>query len=289
MGGWCYWLNGHEFEQTLGDTEGQGSLACCGLWYHRVGHSKATNTNKASCFWKQPLLCGHESARSLQLCPVGCDPMDCSPPSSSVHGSLQARALEWVALPFSRGSSQPRDQTWVSRTAGRFFTIWATRKALEENKNAFFFLPFPSLFISNSPQNTLASWDRLFSHLLPCPSHCWDLSDKMCEPFTHSSFSPGLCLAYPLPHLVLILHLQTACPWERVFVIQSQPKPLLLASGKHRLYRSENGLSIQIKFPLSLLQAVWCKPVGSPKVQKCLCRVALMIKPNCYTHLVVVV
>ena len=55
-----------------------------------------------------------------------CDPMDCSPPGSSVHGILQARILEWAAILFSRGSSQPRDQTWVSSIAGRFFTIWAT-------------------------------------------------------------------------------------------------------------------------------------------------------------------
>ena len=52
--------------------------------------------------------------------------MDCSPPGSSVHGILQARKLEWVAIPFSRVSSQPRDQTRVSHIAGRFFTIWAT-------------------------------------------------------------------------------------------------------------------------------------------------------------------
>ena len=52
-----------------------------------------------------------------------CDPMDCSPPGSSVHGILQARILEWVAIPFSRGSSQPRDRTLVSYIAGRFFTV----------------------------------------------------------------------------------------------------------------------------------------------------------------------
>ena len=55
--------------------------------------------------------------------------MDCSWPGSSVHGILQARRLEWVVIPFSRGSSQPRDLTWVSRIAGRFFTIWTTREA----------------------------------------------------------------------------------------------------------------------------------------------------------------
>ena len=54
-----------------------------------------------------------------------------SPPGSSVHGLLQVRTLEWVAYSFSRESSQPRDQTWVSCIAGRFFTSWATRKAQE--------------------------------------------------------------------------------------------------------------------------------------------------------------
>ena len=58
-----------------------------------------------------------------------CDPMDCSLPGSSVHWIFQARILEWVVLPFSRGSSQPRDRTQVSRIAGRFFTSWATREA----------------------------------------------------------------------------------------------------------------------------------------------------------------
>ena len=58
----------------------------------------------------------------VQSCPTLCDPMDCSPPGSSVHGILQARILEWVAISFSRGSSQPRDRTQVSHTAGRFFT-----------------------------------------------------------------------------------------------------------------------------------------------------------------------
>ena len=51
------------------------------------------------------------------------DPMDCSPQGSSVHGILQARILEWVAMPSSRRSSQPRDRTWVSYIAGRFFTV----------------------------------------------------------------------------------------------------------------------------------------------------------------------
>ena len=60
-----------------------------------------------------------------QSCPTLCDPMDCSLPGSSVHGIFQARVLEWVAISFSRWSSWPRDWTWVSRIAGRRFTIWA--------------------------------------------------------------------------------------------------------------------------------------------------------------------
>ena len=63
-----------------------------------------------------------------QSCLTLCDPMDCSLPGSSVHGIFQARVLEWAAISFSRGSCQPRDHTQVSCTAGRIFTIWATRE-----------------------------------------------------------------------------------------------------------------------------------------------------------------
>ena len=63
----------------------------------------------------------HTHSSIAQLCPTLCDPI--------VHGILQARTLEWVALPFSRESSQPRDQAQVSHIVGRFFTSWATRKA----------------------------------------------------------------------------------------------------------------------------------------------------------------
>ena len=65
-----------------------------------------------------------------QLCPTRCDPMDYGLPGSSVHGILQARILEWIAIPFSRRSFWPRDQTQVFCIAGRFFTVWATGKIL---------------------------------------------------------------------------------------------------------------------------------------------------------------
>ena len=70
-------------------------------------------------------------AQSLQSCLTLCDHMDCSPPGSSVHGILQARILEWVVMPSSRGSSWPTGGTWVScryYIAGRFFTTEPLRK-----------------------------------------------------------------------------------------------------------------------------------------------------------------
>ena len=69
-----------------------------------------------------------------QLCLTLCNPMDCSPPVFSVHRILQARLLEWVAIPFSRGSSWLRDPTRVSCTADRFFTVWATDTAASDSR-----------------------------------------------------------------------------------------------------------------------------------------------------------
>ena len=65
-----------------------------------------------------------------QSCRTLCAPMDCSLPGSSVRGIVPARVLDWVAISFSRGSSQPRDRTRVSHIVGRRFTIWATREVL---------------------------------------------------------------------------------------------------------------------------------------------------------------
>ena len=79
-------------------------------------------------FWKENLLyfgCQQDGGGQLfcrSFVSNSCDPMDCSLPRSSVHGISQARILEWVAISFSRGSSQPRDQTCISCIMGRFFT-----------------------------------------------------------------------------------------------------------------------------------------------------------------------
>ena len=63
-----------------------------------------------------------------QSCLILCNPMDCSLRASSVHGTFQARILEWASISFSKRSSWPRDQTQVSRIVGRHFTFWATRQ-----------------------------------------------------------------------------------------------------------------------------------------------------------------
>ena len=82
--------------------------------------------------------------------------MDCSLPCSSTHGIFQARVLEWVAISFSRGSSRPRDRTWVSHIVGRRFTIWATR---EKNQKR-----FQSYTISGSFTKQLRQWRIYIIH-----------------------------------------------------------------------------------------------------------------------------
>ena len=67
---------------------------------------------------------GNESESEVtQSCLTLCDPVDCNLLGFSVHGILQARILEWIAIPFSRGSSQPRDRTRVSHIGGRCFNL----------------------------------------------------------------------------------------------------------------------------------------------------------------------
>ena len=88
--------------------------------------------NSKLSVWQQPpdnLRNEVKWSEVTQLCPTLCDPVDCSPPGSSVHGILQARVLEWVTISFSRGSSWPRYRTQVSHIGGRCFNLWATREA----------------------------------------------------------------------------------------------------------------------------------------------------------------
>ena len=85
------------------------------IWYNQLGKI----ISKLS--WLE--LSEKVKMLATQWCSLPATPMNCSLPGSSVHGILQARKLEWVAIPFSRGSSWPREWTKASCIAGRFFTI----------------------------------------------------------------------------------------------------------------------------------------------------------------------
>ena len=119
-----------------------------------------------------------------QSCPALCDPMDCNTPGSSVHGILQARILEWVAIPFPREFSQPRDQTPVYHNAGKFLMTWATREAeyrhtktKHSNMMLLIFIIF-KLFLSNLEcrfQLPFKTLQALLSHLV---WSSWACADK---------------------------------------------------------------------------------------------------------------
>ena len=81
-------------------------------------------------YWSKYMCVHNFDSESRSVVSNSCDPMDSATPWT-LHGILQARILEWVAFPFSRGSSQPRDWIQISHIAGRFFTSWAIRGAQE--------------------------------------------------------------------------------------------------------------------------------------------------------------
>ena len=117
-----------------------------------------------------------------QSCPTLCDPMNCSLPGSSIHGILQARVLEWVAISFSRGSSRPRDRTWVSCIVGRCFTIWATREVSAV-------ATFNQLFSSVVSQDS-----NIYNHRGTCKkckflSPIWDLQNQKSW-----AWNPEICI-----------------------------------------------------------------------------------------------
>jgi len=111
-----------------------------------------------------------------QLC-LTCNPMDCSPPDSSVHEILQARIMKWVAISFSRGSSQPRGWNQVSCIAGRFFTNWATRKVLKSLNRV---------------------WNQWYTHI----KHKWDI--VIC--LRIDIWSPNCC---PVNRFISIIYLDS--------------------------------------------------------------------------------
>ena len=129
-------------------------------------------------------MCKH--AKLLQSCPTLCNPMDYSSPGSSVHGILQARLLEWVAMPSSRGSSWSRDQTHVSCgycIAGGFFTAEPPGKLHISQKTSEFNSSI--VYISLSMTTPLQSFHIDFVIVLRCCLQMTHFSSSDCaNPFT---------------------------------------------------------------------------------------------------------
>ena len=128
--------------------------------------------------------------------------MDCTQPSFSVHEILQARILEWVVIPFSRGSSLSRDQTWVSNIAGIFFTVWATREAPTEAGPVT--ISSTALWVSNG---TIRGW--LLGTGRWWLAKVWDLQITFGKPGSaHTSMSSRQAYWENLPYMD-----SNCCPW----------------------------------------------------------------------------
>ena len=120
-------------------------------------------------------------------------PVDCSLPGSSIHGILQARILEWVAICFSRGSSQPRDRIWVSHIGGRCFNLWAGLGGMA-----------PSCSMEHQSGQLTEGWGTLFpdgSLTRPAPC-CWrspgaQLGLRGGSPQILSRWSPACACGHP--------------------------------------------------------------------------------------------
>ena len=151
--------------------------------------------------------------------------LDCSLSSSSVYGAVQARMLEWVAIPFSRGSSQPRDQTWVSCIAGRFFTIWATREAQWDSSQWFHKSFWQFLTISPTPTPSGHPSSRAVISLMPYENVI--VLDSLTTFGGYSWFSLSLWwekipkLSHPLP---LIATHQPLCQSRVPSIIKGEEK-----------------------------------------------------------------
>ena len=130
-----------------------------------------------------------------QSCLTLFDPINCSLPGSSIRGIFQARVLQWGVISFSRGSTWPRDRTWVSCIVGRRFTLWATREAL--NHSSF-------QFSSSVVSDTLRPHESQHARP-PCPSpspgvHSNSrLSSWWCHPAISSSVIPFSSCPQSLP------------------------------------------------------------------------------------------
>jgi len=131
---WDDWKEGSSDKNVNFNLDQVKQVGRCG---HYQVFSEFNKSFLVRAEWWKPeyvCVCACTRAQSFQLCPTFCHPMNCSPPGSSVHGIFQVKILEWVTLPSSRESSQPRDQIWVSCIAGRFSTAEPLVKPRNQNR-----------------------------------------------------------------------------------------------------------------------------------------------------------
>ena len=119
-GSLSHWTIRESLQRDSSEVNSQASLVPKPSWGSRFTWSSLLSHPFMQPFWF-PCVC--VCVLAAQSCPTLCNPVECSPPGSSVHGLLQARILECVAILFSRGSSRPGDGILVSQIADRFFTI----------------------------------------------------------------------------------------------------------------------------------------------------------------------
>ena len=130
-----------------------------------------------------------------------------SPPDSSVHGILQARILEWIAILFSRGSSRPRNQTRVSCIEGRFSTIWVPTLKYEK-KDKFFLTGFLNCVCQEKKETKIRN--RSFN-MKQVKTTSWSL---------HCVFNLSITIKWMFPH-------REACSIKRILILRSQNRQFL--------------------------------------------------------------
>ena len=164
------------------------------------------------CLTTQTCLVDRVCVSCLVMSDSSVTPMDYSPASFSVHGILQARILEWVAIFSFRGSFQPRDCTWVSRIAGRFFTIWTTREALAQ-QYFFSFRTFQNLGSLSPDFPTLDVYEQFrVRNILACQTQIWS---PVCTCYVlRLLFKKSLYIL--IIYLVICLCLVSGAAWRRI-------------------------------------------------------------------------
>ena len=165
-----YRINGDKAQMFADTVQSYGSLMLrCWMWF--------LGKELGGAVFTRGMCAASIKALATQSCLTLCNPMDWGLPDSSAHGILQARILEWAAIPFSRGSSQPSDWTQVSSIAGRFFTISGIRETpIRTGKSPKFM--WLALFRNIRwkdwcrSSNTLVTWCEELTHLKR--PWCWN-------------------------------------------------------------------------------------------------------------------